>query len=400
MKLIITTAFFLLLTVAQGQKIVTYDTIRPLEPYNFILGTNTIGGKYQFTSDSKLLEQAKQVRAMGSNILKISLGPNSPKTYDLSIDKNPATTLALFNSHPDYKKVFDMDFRYIFAWVHTLTGINWRNGINPEQEKLLYDEMYNFALYLLKTYNHSGKTFLIGNWEGDWLLHPNYNRNYSPTQEELQNMTKWFQVRQQAIDDAKRTAGAQNVYLYHYIEVNLVLKGMKGEPCIASSILPRVNVDLVSYSSYEAIKNRTYNEKKEQLNAIFQYLEKQLTPKDSLPFSRRVFIGEYGYHANSKHPESFQKQYEETKEIMKIAIELNLPFALHWQLYNNEYESNGESKQMSLINESGEKMPLYYLHQKFYQQMNRFLINYKASNKVDPSAAVFRKKAVEVLDAL
>ncbi len=400
MKSVITSLFILLFTVTQAQKTVLYDSIKPMEPYNFILGTNTIGGKYQFSNDSKLLEQAKHVRGMGSNMLKISLGANSPKSYGLTIDQQPSTTLELFNASPEYRKVVDMDFKYIFIWVHTITGINWKKGINPEQEKRLYDEMFDFATYLLKTYNNSGKTFLIGNWEGDWLLLPDYNRTAAPPQEHLQNMTKWFQIRQKAIDDAKKAAASKNVQLYHYIEVNLVLKGMKGEPCIANSVLPYVNVDLVSYSSYEAIKNRTYSEKQEQLKSIFNYLEKQLQAKEGLPFSRRVYIGEYGYHANSNKPESFSKQYNETKEIMKISLELNLPFALHWQMYNNEYETNGESKQMSLINEQGERMPLYFLHQTYYQQMNRFLINYKASNKAAPSAEVFRKKALEVLDAL
>ncbi len=398
MKSVILSACVLMFTVAQAQKTVPYDSIKPMEPYNFILGTNMIGGKYQFTNESKLLEQAKHVRGMGSNILKISLGPNSPKSYGLNIDQKPSTTLELFNASPEYKKVFDMDFKYIFTWVHTITGINWKKGIDPEQEKRLYDEMFDFATYLLKTYNNSGKTFLIGNWEGDWLLLSDYNRTAAPPQEHLQNMTKWFQIRQKAIDDAKKAAAAKNVQLYHYIEVNLVLKGMKGEPCIASSVLPYVNVDLVSYSSYEAIKNRTFSEKKEQLKSIFDYLEKQMQPKEGLPFSRRVYIGEYGYHANINKPESFTKQYNETKEIMKISLELNLPFALHWQMYNNEYETNGESKQMSLINEQGERMPLYFLHQKYYQEMNRFLINYNASNKAVPSAEVFRKKALEVLD--
>ena len=400
MKFVVTFLTVLLSVVAQGQKPVTYDAVMPLEPYNFVLGTNCIGGKYQFSNESKLVEQAKHIRAMGSNILKISLGANSPKTYGLSVDATPTTTLGLFNASPEYKKVFDMDFKYIFAWVHTITGINWKKGMNPENEKRLYDEMYEFASYLLTTYNNSGKTFLIGNWEGDWLLLPDYNRTANPPQEHLQNMTKWFQIRQRAIDDAKKKSASQNVQLYHYIEVNLVLKGMKGEPCIASSVLAQANPDLVSYSSYEAIKNRTYSEKKEQLNSIFNYLEKQLQPKEGLPFSRRVYIGEYGYHANINKPESFTKQYNETKEIMQISLELNLPFALHWQMYNNEYEANGESKQMSLINEQGERMPLYFLHQQFYQQMNQYLMRYKADNKAYPTAEAYRQQALSVLAAL
>lgn len=307
--------------------------------------------------------------------------------------------MALFKASPEYRKVFDMDFKYILAWVHTLTGIEWKKGISAEQEKVLYDEMYEFASYLLKEYNQSGKTFLIGNWEGDWLLHPNYNRNFVPTQEHIDNMTKWFQIRQRAIDDAKKQSNAKNVELYYYVEVNLVLKGLKGEACIAQSILPNVNVDLVSYSSYEAIKNnRNYAEKKEQLIQVFDYLEKQLKPKPGLPFSRRVYIGEYGYHAKASQPESFKKQYDETKEIMKISLELNLPFALHWQMCNNENEPTGESKQMSLINEEGQKMPLYHLHQKFYTEMNSYLNSYKAKHKQFPSSQDFRKKAIEVLD--
>jgi len=400
MKSLLSVIALFLFSAVQSQQQVTYDSMMPLANYNFVLGTNAIGGKYKFTADSKILEQAKQIRAMGSNVLKISLGPNSPKTYELEIAGKQTTTLDLFKAHPDYRKVFDMDFKYIFAWVHTLTGIEWKKGINKEQEKVLYDEMFQFVTYLLKEYNGSGKTFLIGNWEGDWLLHPNYNRNFTPTQEHINNMTKWFQIRQQAIDDAKKQSTAKNVEVYYYVEVNLVLKGLKGEACIAQSILPNVNVDLVSYSSYEAIKNRTYPEKKEQLQKVFDYLEKQLQPKPGLPFSRRVYIGEYGYHAKASDPESFKKQYEETREIMKISLELNLPFALHWQMYNNEYEPTGESKQMSLINEEGKKMPLYHLHKKFYTEMNGYLNSYKAKHKRFLANADFRKKAIEVLDMI
>ncbi len=376
----------------------TNETLQ-LAPYNFVLGNNAISGSYQFTSENKLVEQAKKIREMGSNILKITLGKNSPDIYGINELVKSTNTLSLFTNNLPYKEVCNMDFKYIFFWVHTLTGIEWKKRISVEQEQILYDEMYEFASYLLNEYNQSGKTFLIGNWEGDWLLIPNYDRTVTPSPSFTANMTKWFQIRQRAIDDAKKQSNAKNVELYYYIEVNLVLKGLKGEACIAQSILPNVNVDLVSYSSYEAIKNnRNYAEKKEQLVQVFDYLEKQLKPKPGLPFSRRVYIGEYGCHAKASQPESFKKQYEETKEIMKISLELNLPFALHWQMYNNEYEPTGESKQMSLINEEGIKMPLYHLHQKFYTEMNSYLNSYKAKHKQFPSSQDFRKKAIDLLD--
>lgn len=398
MKYYITITAFFFSFFIQAQTI-EYQKTTPLEDYNFVLGTQGIGGQYKFSNESALLEQAKQIRAMGSNILKISLGKNAPKSYGLN-QINVNSTLALFQSDKDYKKVFDMDFKYIFAWVHTMTDVVWKKKMDASDEKKIYDEMFELCVYILKEYNNSGKTFMIGNWEGDWLLHPNYDRKASPPKNHTDNMAKWFQIRQKAVDDAKLLTAHENVFMYHYIEVNLVLKGMNGETCISSAVLPFVDVDFISYSSYESIKNKTFEEKKQTLTDVFNYIEKQLKPKKNLPFDRRVFIGEYGYHANIEKPESFQKQFDETKEIMLIALELNLPFALHWQMYNNEYEKNGRSKEMSLIDEKGDKRPLYFLHQNFYSQMNAYLKLYKKENKNYPTSEVFAKKAIEVLKEL
>ena len=172
MKFVVTFLTVLLSVVAQGQKPVTYDVVMPLEPYNFVLGTHAISGSYQFTADNKLVEQAKKIREMGSNILKISLGKNSSEIYGITELTKSTNTLSLFTNNAPYKEVCNMDFKYIFFWVHTLTNVDWKNDMSPASEKIIYDEMYDFAAYILKTYDNSGKTFFIGNWEGDceWEL--------------------------------------------------------------------------------------------------------------------------------------------------------------------------------------------------------------------------------------
>lgn len=390
---------FLLLSYSSQSQNVSYDSIYELADYNFILGTQGIGGSYKFTQESALIEQAKHIRAMGSNILKISLSKKAQKVYSLQKTQSK-TVLEQFKNTSDFQEVFDMDFKYIFSWVHTLTEVKWKNRFNKEDQKKIYDEMYEFTSFLLKKYNNSGKTFFIGNWEGDWLLHSGFNRKITPEKQHIKNMTKWLNVRQKAIDDAKKDTHYKNVSLYHYVEVNLVLKGMDGKACIAESILPKTNVDMVSYSSYEAIKNKTYKEKTVILESIFKYLEKQLKPKKDIPFERRVFIGEYGYQANINKPESFEKQYIQTKEIMQISLELNLPFALHWEMYNNEYNKNGVSKEMSLISEDGTKRPLYYLHKNYYKALNNYITNYKQLNKTYPKPNEFNNKAIELLKSL
>lgn len=368
---------------------------KSLEDYNFVLGTQAIGGKYKFTNDSYIVEQAKQVRAMNSNILKISMGRNYTKTYpDMVKDKNIKSTLDLIKTKKDYKKVMDMDFKYIMAWVHTQKYIKFNHSLNEKQKKVLYQEMYELVEYLLTTYSGSGKTFLIGNWEGDWLLHGEGKGKTTPSEERIKAMTDWFNLRQRAIDDAKKNVKHKDVELYHYAEVNLVEKGMRGEKCITESILANTNVDLVSYSSYEAIKRfKTYKELKNHLEKVMDYIEGKLKPKKKLPFSRRVFIGEYGYTTWK----GLDNQCEKSRQVMLASLELNLPFALHWEMYNNEFLKNGKSKGMSLISQEGKRKPVYYLHKNYYQAMNAFLKNYKDKHGKYPKPSVFNKKAIEVL---
>jgi hypothetical protein len=368
-----------------------------LEDYNFILGTNSFPTKYQFTNDSKIIEQAKQTRSLGSNIFKTTITEKNLKDYGFKVS-DAKNTLDLIKLIPDYDKVFSMDFKYFFFWIHTATGIKWKNGINKQQEKILYNEMFDFTTYLLKKHNNTGKTFMIGNWEGDWLLHGEGNRDKTPSKETVENMTKWLQIRQRAIADAKNKTKSENVHVYYYIEVNLVVKGLDGGTCITRDILPNVDVDFVSYSSYESSKKKDYQTNKESLTKVLNFIESQLKPKEGLPFKRRVFIGEYGGQAFDDRPETHLKQFDNVKDIMQISLEEDLPFALHWQLYNNEYTKDDKSKNMSLINEKGEKRPMYYLHQNYYKQLNEYLKNYKEQYKLYPNQEDFKIEALKVLD--
>ena len=388
--------FLLSTTFIVGQEI-TYDKTIALEDYNFVLGLNSFPTKYQFTKDSKLIEQAKQTRALGSNIFKTTITDKILSNYGFN-KSDVKTTLDVVKLIPDFDKVFQMDFKYFFFWVHTVTGIRWKDGINKEQEKILYKEMYDFTAYLLKKYNNTGKTFMIGNWEGDWLLHGEGKKNIEPSQKTIENMTKWFQIRQRAIADAKEKTNHKNVHVYNYIEVNLAVKGMEGKISITSHILPNVDVDFVSYSSYESSKKKDYEANKESMTKVMNYIESQLKPKEGLPFKRRVFIGEYGGHAMDDKPETLLKQYDNAKDIMQISLEEDYPFALYWQLYNNEYTETGKSKNMSLINEKGEKRTMYYLHQNYYIKINEYLKDYKEQHKVYPTQEDFKIEALKVLN--
>jgi hypothetical protein len=214
-------------------------------------------------------------------------------------------------------------------------------------------------------------------------------------------MIAWMKIRQLAVDTARANVAHKDVEVYHYIEVNLVKKAMAGRASIAHSVLAEANPDLVSYSAYEAIKQSVKPDLmsiRQPLEQTLAYLEAQLPPKDGLPFKRRVFIGEYGYHADKAKPLTVKQQYMKSRFVMQSAIALDVPFALIWQMYNNEYAENGTSKEMSLIDEGGRKRALYVLHQTYLNEMQVFVADSCRQSGTLPSREAFKAKALKVLN--
>jgi len=369
--------------------------------YNYILGTQAIGGPYQHGKGNRLIEQAENVRGMGSNLLKISLAQGAAPNYgSVEAARKAKTTLDYVQASPAIQQALDMDFTFYQAWVHSFTGATWRDGVDMTEARAYYDEMYALTAWLLERYSGTGKVFMLGNWEGDWLLLGRQKLEEDPSPAAVEGMIAWMKIRQLAVDNARAAVAHKDVEVYHYIEVNLVKKAMAGRASIAQSVLPEANPDLVSYSAYEAIKQSPTPDLmaiRQPLEQILGYLEGQLPPKQGLRFKRRVFIGEYGYHADKSKPLTVKQQYMKSRFVMQSAIALDLPFALIWQMYNNEYAENGTSKEMSLIDESGRKRALYALHQTYLADMQALVAQSCRDTGELPSRESFRARALERL---
>jgi hypothetical protein len=390
--------------IAQTAASCAADPEAAAHQYNYILGTQAIGGPYQHGKGNRLIEQAENVRGMGSNLLKISLAQGAAPNYgSQDAARKAKSTLEYVQGSPPIQQALDMDFTYYQAWVHSYTGGNWRDGVDMAEARAYYDEMYALTEWLLQRYSGTGKVFMIGNWEGDWLLLGKAKRELDPSPVAVDGMIAWLKIRQLAIDTAKAKVAHDKVEVYHYVELNLAKKGMAGRASIAHSVLPEANPDLVSYSAYEAIKQSPTPDLmsiRQPLEEIMGYIEGQLPPKPGLPFTRRVFIGEYGYHADKAKPLTVKQQYMKSRFVMQSAVALDLPFALIWQMYNNEYAEDGKSKEMSLIDESGRKRALYALHQTYLGEMKGFVAKSCRETGALPSREAFRARALELLKTL
>ena len=361
--------------------------------YNYIIGTQTIGAKYKFTEEPVLVETACRIREMGSNIIKIALNPTE-KDKELASWKN-ATPKTLASECPVLKRVLDMDFSYIFMWV-TTPKVNWGDGMTPEEMQCEYSAMKELAEYLLTTYNGTQKHFYLGHWEGDWLLLGNYSRTQEHVDEtRIKGMIDWYNVRQRAIEDA-RAQVKSDVKVFHYLELNRANPALqRGYDRIANRVLPYVNVDYVSYSSYEStseeVSGADYEEMKDYLTASLDYIERQMKPNSAIP-GRRVFIGEYGYSL-SLVDNSPQEQARRSVHTIRAALEWGCPFVLYWEMYDNE----GIDKGFWMINHRNEEQPIYKVHKLFYQEMKEYVRNYVLQTGEEPSQDSFQQAALTYL---
>jgi len=363
--------------------------------YDYVIGTQTMAARYHFTDKSALVETAEGIMEMGSNVIKFSINPLAadPELQEYKY----WTPLKLATDCPTIKTVLDMPFKYTILWA-TSPGVNWYDGMAENEKVTEYYTMLDFAKYLLKQYKGTGRVFYLGHWEGDWLLlghTDNTQEKIDPVR--INGMIDWYKIRQKAIDDA-RAAVQSDVKVYNYAEVNRVTPALyKGYDRMVNKVLPNINVDYVSYSSYESIveevSGANYSELKDYLFKSLDYIEKNMKPKASIT-GKRVFIGEFGYPLRVVRTPT--EQLKRTLNTLRASIEWGCPFALYWEFYDNE----GDTEGYWMINSKNEKQPVYNKYAAYYKEMHEYVYQYALENGSAPSDEDFREKACSLLSSV
>ncbi len=326
------------------------------DAFNQIVGVQAFDAAYKFTDDNVVLEQAKRIREMGARMIK--------------------TKVVNFEDDTNFHEILDMGFDTFFFWWRS-DSASWANGfISLEDPKYKetdeYKETFKFACYLLERNRNAPCKFFIGHWEGDWYLLDNYDTSKNPDPKRIEGMINWLNVRQKAVEDARRFVGEwTRSEVYHYTEVNLVRDAMlHGKDRLVNKVLPLSYVDFVSYSSYDV-----QEESPETIMETVNYIEQQLRPRNEIK-GRRVFIGEFGVPYNGE-------KIRKTAEMDQISLEAahkkvncdilvrflgsGVPFIFYWQMYNNEIGADGRQNGFWLINDKGEKQALYFALEQLYR---------------------------------
>lgn len=324
---------------------------------NSPLSSICISPNYQFTQENCLIECAKLLVSIGINTIKFSLVPKNINITSLSDDIKTLTQLVMNESN--YRYVFDMvEMKNYIIWAYTLNGCVVKDGMTEQEKESEYKQIYDLTKYLLTTYNNSGKTFYLGNWESDWgaLGVKEYNGE-DPDPLRVQSLIDYFNIRQKAVDDAKANTDFKGVNVYHYAEVVMVKDVLNNCKRCLNAVIPFVpNLDLISWSAY-TIQDDTPDDIVKLLNLVESYLPKA---KSNSINGKRIFIGEFGW----KFLDGIAAVYK-LANFTKTILTWGCPFALFWQIYSNEKNTT-----FNLIKPDGNETEKLKFIKLYYQYIN------------------------------
>lgn len=375
--------------------------------FNYVLGTQAIYGPnwdaYGFTSDDALTENAAGIADMGGNQFKLRLAHNSCAGYRI-VDCEGAVSLKTLSQVPAFHHAFQRpSFRWYQVWLYSFASIQTPIGAwSDEASEREYQEVKEWAVHMLETYSGTGKVFMAGNWEGDWMLmyasgncklpSGKWNMTCELRQKAIDNMISWGRSRQRAVEDARKEATYHDVDLFYYIEYNHGPQALEGRPGVTNSVIPHVNPDLVSFSSYSS--TNAFNTEPSNVPAVYDRFAavmdhvnsiippKELPSLEALGFQHRLFIGEFG--AGAKQNMATATRF--TSRVCHAALKWGVPLALYWEFYYNA----GAAPTVAIIPPSGKKTPLWHLFNNYFRQARGYVNAYaQGHGGSTPSAAEF-----------
>lgn len=308
------------------------------------LGTAHVGGRYHLTSKPFLIEGAEQVHQLGFGGIKLwctNLERGYPFNSDWRLPAAPG--LAELVQHPYFEAAFALPFSVIALEVFAPPGPPGGRAITDPAYDAGRDEqaMYELSTYLLRRYAGRDVTFLLQNWEGDWMLRgaarDGWMRGEYPQLEaRMAGFIRWFNARQRGIERARAEAPSGRCRVFHAVEVNRVFDAVAGIPTMTTHVLPHVRPDFISWSCYDGLKTAARDGGKTAIGLWrgLDLIQQQARTTQRDPAGRpAVFIGELGFPENTTTPAGAVEMMDGA---LGTLFARDVPYLLYWELYCNE----------------------------------------------------------------
>ena len=307
------------------------------------LGAAHVSGKYYFTDKPFILEGCDDLIGLGFGGVKLWFTKieeaypyhsewNLPKGYSL-------TDLA---KHPYFEAAFQKPFKVFALEVQPVGGKPPTGFAMDPASDFSQDEkqIHDLAAYLLEKFKDRDVTFLLQNWEGDWMMRGGAKDQwaqgeYPDLEKRSDTFIRWLNARQRGVEKARAENPNSKCKVLHAVEVNQVLPTWKGVPTLTSHVLPYAKTDLVSWSCYDGMRNDKRSTDQTALGLwqgieTIKHFARQAHGGKDVP----VYIGEIGIPENKKFtPEEINAIWDGA---FGTLFALETPYILQWAIYDNE----------------------------------------------------------------
>jgi hypothetical protein len=221
-------------------------------------------------------------------------------------------------------------------------------------------QYFELTKYLMQRFNGTGKTFVLKNWEGDWLLLGSYCKPELGSQDpcllhadvtRAKNTILSYRAQRDGVIAARQLlAGQSDVNVYFAVEVNLVQQSLGGRLRL-SNLLPYIGPDVGTYSAWDSVFAVTPFDASYLTNAL-RFLADQnaqlaktreigfestfsafpVQPADRLGLgNRRLVVTEY----SSRELQQLSAAAGRIQGVIGVARQVGILGAYFWELYDN-----------------------------------------------------------------
>jgi hypothetical protein len=295
------------------------------------IGTTLVRGKYWFTEKPNLIEAAEKMLELGTRLGKFWFEPSRAAADNAPNSGWPkVSTLKDLAATPYWNQVMELPFETLILIAHGNSEQGWEKEQGGDYYERVRVEYAELTRHLQRTHAARKLTVILQNWEGDWQLRGDFVP-WDPPPADWRTRCERFAKRLQARQDgvararAEAPAGCQ-LRVLHAAEVNKVTDQWKGIPTLTEHVLPQVELDLVSYSCYDAMKDGPT-----LLKAIETVRRFSRTGPMCGPGA--VYLGEIGI-PEMVAPDRIAERWD---ELIGAALAGGCRYIAQWQLYCNEW---------------------------------------------------------------
>lgn len=291
------------------------------------VGAAHVAGKYHFTDRPFLLEGAERLLALGTRLGKFWFTPERIAHFYPFNSRWPECKSLLDLARSEYfERLWDLPFATLL--LEAMTEREWPAGGASSDE--IASAYFELTAYLYRRLRDRPVTVILQNWEGDWLLRGRGGELWRPPPadwpQRCDAMVGWIRARQRGVSRARAEFGrGARCRVAHALEVNRVTDLWAGIPTVTEHVLPRVRVDLVSYSCYDGMSDGVTLWK-----CIAEIRRRARTTGMFGP--RAVCIGEVGIPENER-PQDIPERWD---ELLGAMLASQVRYIALWELYCNE----------------------------------------------------------------